>query len=268
MNYGQIILSHFADRVPIWVTFNEPLLYSDNGISIDHVIKAHARLYHFYHDSDKINGTGLMSLKFNDNFGVPQDPSNQSHVDAAKHFNDFQLATFANPIFLGIDYPEAYKMTIPDYIPLTAADLAYINGTADWFGIDPYTATVVTPPSYGIAACTVNISDPFFPYCVNQSTLNTWGWDIGYRSQSYVYITPTYLRSYLSYLWNTFKKPVVVSEFGFPVWDEADKLLPDQLFDTPRSIYYLSYMSEILKSIWEDHVHVMGAFAWSFADNW
>jgi beta-glucosidase/6-phospho-beta-glucosidase/beta-galactosidase len=59
-----------------------------------------------------------------------------------------------------------------------------------------------------------------------------------------------------------------VSEFGFPVWDEADKALPDQLFDTPRSTYYLSFMSEILKSIWEDHVHVLGALAWSFADNW
>jgi len=127
---------------------------------------------------------------------------------------------------------------------------------------------VVTPPSYGVDACTANVSDPFFPYCVNQSLLNNYGWDIGYRSQSYVYITPTYLRSYINYLWNTFKKPVVVSEFGFPVWDESDKELPDQLFDTPRSIYYLSYMSEILKAIWEDNVHVMGAIAWSFADNW
>lgn len=248
VNYGKIVLSHFADCIPIWVTFNEPLIYCDNGVSVDHVIKAHARLYHFYHDSDKINGTGLMSLKLNDNFGVPLGPNNQSHVDAANHFNDFQLATF-NPIFLGIDYPEAYKMTIADYVPLTAEDIAYINGTADWFGIDPYTATVVVPPSYGIAACTANTSDPYFPYCVNQSTLTTFGWDIGYRSQPYVYITPTYLRGYLSHLWNTFKKPIIVSEFGFPVWDEADELLVNQLFDSPRSTYYLSYMSEVLKSI-------------------
>lgn len=268
VNYGKIVLTHFADRVPIFVTFNEPLLYCDNGVSIDHVIKAHARLYHFYHDSDKINGTGLMSMKFNDNFGVPLDPSNISHVNAANHFNDFQLATFGNPIFLGIDYPEAYKMTVPDYVPLTAADLAYLNNTADFFGVDPYTATVVAPPDYGIAACAANVSDPFFPYCVNQTTTNIWGWSIGYRSQSYVYTTPTYLRSYLSYLWNTYKKPVILSEFGFPVWDEADKALPDQLFDSPRSVYYLSYMSEVLKSIWEDHVHVLGALIWSFADNW
>lgn len=109
VNYGKIVLSHFADRVPIWVTFNELVIYSDNGLSIDHVIKAHARLYHFYHDSCGINGTGLTSLKLNDNFGVPLDPNNQSHVDAANHFNDFQLASFANPIFLGINYSESLQ---------------------------------------------------------------------------------------------------------------------------------------------------------------
>lgn len=60
-----------------------------------------------------------------------------------------------------------------------------------------------------------------------------------------------------------------MTEFGFPVFAEAEKAdLTDQLFDTPRSIYYLSFMSEILKAIWEDGVDVRGAFAWSFADNW
>jgi beta-glucosidase/6-phospho-beta-glucosidase/beta-galactosidase len=60
-----------------------------------------------------------------------------------------------------------------------------------------------------------------------------------------------------------------VSEFGFPVHAEAERdELSDQLFDSPRSVYYLSFMSEILKSIYEDGVHVMGALAWSFVDNW
>jgi len=266
VNYGKVVMSLYADRVPVWFTFNEPLLYSHNGKSVNTVIKAHARLYHFYHD--EVKGTGKVGLKFNDNFGVPRDPRNAADINAANHFNSFQLATFGNPIFLGIDYPDSYKQTVPDFVPLTQADLEYINGTADFFGIDPYTATVVSPPSGGISACTSNTSNPFFPYCVNQSTLTTTGWNIGYRSQSYVYITPTYLRTFLSYLWNTFKKPVLITEFGFPVFAEAEKQLSDQLFDSPRSIYYQSYMSEILKSIWEDGVHVMGAIAWSFADNW
>ncbi|KAK8079226.1 beta-glucosidase [Apiospora phragmitis] len=246
VHYGQVVMTHFADRVPVWYTFNEPLLYCDNGRAVDAVVKAHARLYHFYHD--EIKGAGRVALKFNDNFG---------------------LATFANPLFLGQDYPEAFKMTIPDYVPLTAADLAFLNGTADFLGIDPYTATVVSPPRHGIAACAANASDPLFPYCVQQSTSTTTGWNIGYRSESYVYMTPTYLRTYLNYLWNTFRHPVVITEFGFPVAREANATdLSDQLFDQPRSDYYVQFLSETLKAIWEDGVHVAGAFAWSFADNW
>jgi beta-glucosidase/6-phospho-beta-glucosidase/beta-galactosidase len=60
----------------------------------------------------------------------------------------------------------------------------------------------------------------------------------------------------------------LVSEFGFPVWDESEKEIPDQRFDSPRSAYYLSFMSEILHAIYEDGVHVMGALVWSFIDNW
>jgi beta-glucosidase/6-phospho-beta-glucosidase/beta-galactosidase len=130
----------------------------------------------------------------------------------------------------------------------------------------------VAPPiansTDSIASCAANSSDPFRPYCVNQTTVNVYGWDIGYRSQSYVYITPTYLRLYLNYLYATYHTPIVITEFGFPVFAEAEKELPDQLFDSPRSWYYLSYMSEVLKAIWEDGVDVQGAFAWSFADNW
>lgn len=267
VHYGKIVMTHFADRVPIWWTFNEPLLGSRNGKSIDAVIKAHARLYHFYHG--EINGTGKVSLTFNDNFGVPRNPSNPADVDAANHFNSFQLATFANPIFLGLDYPESYTSTISDHVPLSQEDLQYIKGTADFFSIQPYTATVVSPPPNDtIAACAANTSHPLRPYCVTQSTTTTTGWNIGYRSQSYVYLTPAYFRTYLNYLWNTFKSPVAVTEFGFPVFGEAEKAQKDQEFDSPRSWYYQSYLNEGLKAIWEDGVQFIGAFAWSWADNW
>lgn len=267
VHYGKVLMTHFADRVPIWFTFNEPLLGARNGKSIDAVLKSHARLYHFYRE--EINGTGKVSLKFNDNFGVPRDPNNPADVDAANHFNSFQLATFANPIFLGLDYPDSYKMTVSDYVPLSEQDIRYINGTADFFAIDPYTATVVSPPpNSSIEACARSSENTLRPYCVMQSTMTTTGWNIGYRSQSYVYITPTYFRTYLNYLWNTFKSPIVITEFGFPVFAEAEKDLSDQLFDSPRSWYYQSFLSEGLKAMWEDGVKLVGAFAWSFADNW
>ncbi|POS77872.1 beta-glucosidase A [Diaporthe helianthi] len=267
VHYGKVVMTHYADRVPVWFTYNEPFVPSPNGKSFDTVIKSHARLAHFYRE--ELNGTGQIALKFNNNFGVPRDPLNEDDVNAAYHFNDLQIATFGNPFFLGKDYPEALKMTFPDYVPLTQEDLEYINGTADFVGIDPYTATVVSPPSHGIETCAANTSDPLYPLCVNMSTLTTTGWNIGYRSQSYVFITPKYLRTYLNWLWNTFRYPIVLTEFGFPEFGESSKAaLSDQLFDSVRSNYYTSYMSEVLKSIWEDGVNVAGAFAWSFMDNW
>ncbi|KAG7138527.1 Beta-glucosidase 1A like protein [Verticillium longisporum] len=73
----------------------------------------------------------------------------------------------------------------------------------------------------------------------------------------------------LTSLVTTWRRPVAITEFGFPVFAETDKVaLADQLFDTPRSNYYLSYLTEVLKAIWEDGVDVAGAYAWSFADNW
>lgn len=270
VNYAKIVMAHYSDRVPVWFTFNEPLLYSYNAQSIYNVVKAHADVYHFY--KDKLNGAGKIGIKFNNNFGVPRNPDSEADVYAANHFNTIQLGPFCNPIFLGQDYPESFKATFEDYVQLSKEDLEYMNGTADFMGIDPYTATVIAPPvpddKDSVLECAGNSSSTLRPYCVNQTTTNTFGWNIGYRSQSYVYITPTYLRSYLNYLHNTWRTPVAITEFGFPVFNEVEKELQDKLFDTPRSIYYLSFMSEVLKAIWEDGVEVIGAYAWSFLDNW
>jgi beta-glucosidase/6-phospho-beta-glucosidase/beta-galactosidase len=113
-----------------------------------------------------------------------------------------------------------------------------MNGTADFLSVDTYTATVIAPPKAGkkesVMQCAKDILSSYRPSCVNQTTVDIYGWDIGYRSQTYVYIRPTYLWSYLKYLYNTWRTPVAITEFGFPVYGEADKDLQDQLSDTPR----------------------------------
>ncbi|KAL7785408.1 glycoside hydrolase family 1 protein [Trichoderma afarasin] len=266
VHYGKIVMTHFADRVPLWVTFNEPFVYCQNGKSVDTVLKAHAQLYHFYHD--QIKGTGKVGMKFSNLFGVPLDPLNASHVEAANDYNNFQLAIFGNPVYLGKDYPAVYKERVSDYVPLTKEDLRYIKGTADFWGTDAYTITVVSPLSASESPCLNTPSNVFYPECVQQSWSGKFGWNVAYASQTYVYITPTYLRHYLSYLWNTYRSPIIITEFGFPIENEAALPLAQQLFDSPRSQYYLSFMSEILNSIWEDGVQVLGVIAWSFVDNW
>ncbi len=40
-----------------------------------------------------------------------------------------------------------------------------------------------------------------------------------------------------------------------------------QRYDLERTLYYQWFLREMLKSIYEDHVNVIGTLAWSFLDN-
>ncbi|CUM49375.1 unnamed protein product [Debaryomyces fabryi] len=268
VNYGKIVLAHYSDRVPIWVGMNEPYLYSGYPLGVKHVIQATSKLHKFYHN--ELNATGKFGIKFNNNFGIPLDAENEEDVAAAERFQEFQLSSFANPLFLGKDYPDSWKNTFTndtEYL-LTAEELKEVAFGTDFFGIDPYTYTVVTSPEGGVDACQRNTSHELWPLCVKESQMREDGWKIGYRSQSYVYITPIQLREFLKYIWNTFHSPILIGEFGFPEWREREKELGDQLYDINRSIYYRSFMESVLNAIHDDKVHVIGALAWSFADNW
>lgn len=53
---------------------------------MDTVLRAHAQLYHFYHE--QIKGTGKVGMKYSNLFGVPLDPLNASHVEAANNYDN------------------------------------------------------------------------------------------------------------------------------------------------------------------------------------
>lgn len=127
VNYGKIVMTHYADRVPIWVTINEPQTGIVTGPSFYNVIMSHADLYHFYHN--EINGTGDITMKMAVTPGVPQDPTDESHVAATEHYNEILLSDYLYPLALGQDYPDSFKYTLQDYIPLSSEDLEYVGGT-------------------------------------------------------------------------------------------------------------------------------------------
>lgn len=176
----------------------------------------------------------------------------------------------SNPLYLGQQYPEVVLNT--PGVNLTALsddDLAYINGTSDFYAVDAYISQFATPAPGGIAACAANTSDPLFPTCATLSNTQLNGWTMGARSNAYSYIAPQYVRQQLGYVWNTFRPAggVMITEFGFPVYDEYARALEDQRQDLERSLYYLDFLAEALKSVHEDGVNVIGALAWSFVDN-
>lgn len=104
---------------------------------------------------------------------------------------------------------------------------------------------------------------------MDQTDTLTDGWQVGDASQSYVYIAPEYVRQVVKLVWDTYypKGGILLSEFGFPVQNEALKTLPQEQFDIERSLYYRGALNEILKAISEDGVKMIGTFGWSFLDN-
>lgn len=164
----------------------------------------HAKVYHWY--KEELKGTGLITLKFANNLALPLDSTNPEDTVAALRYQDYILGIIANPIFLGEQYPESVLSTHGiNLTKLTHSELAYINGTADFWSFDPYTAGFATSPPGGINACASNKNNPLWPTCVVGTNVQQDGWLNGAASFAYAYIAPQYVRQQLGYCWNVFR---------------------------------------------------------------
>ncbi|XRM47531.1 hypothetical protein ABZX51_010502 [Aspergillus tubingensis] len=269
--YAKQVMTRYADRVPYWVTFNEPNIGIGNAFSsyndLTHVLTAHAAVYHWY--KEELQGTGQITMKFANNLAVPQDHSNSSHVDAALRYQDFILGIMANPLFLGEQYPSSVLNTPNlNLTPLTDSQISTINNTIDFWAFDPYVAQFALPPPEGISACAANSSNSAWPECASLTMIQSDGWLMGEMSNAYSSIAPQYVRQQLGYVWNTFKPSgIVISEFGFNPFDDSLKEGNAQRYDLERTLYYQDFLEEMLKAIHEDGVNVIGTLAWSYLDN-
>lgn len=159
---------------------------------------AHAKVVHWYRE--QIKGTAKWSLKlsFNEGFPLPLNPSSTSDVAAANRRLDFLIGYIAYPLYLGLQVPGSVVSTLGSKAPnFTAAELAYVDGTCDFFGVDMYAGLYHTAPPGGIDTCAQNSSNPAFPYCTTVLTARD-GWDIGAESNSGGYISPPVSFRYMS----------------------------------------------------------------------
>lgn len=265
--YAKILLANYGDRVPIWITINEPYYEAGNLLGMYNFLEAHTQVYDLY---KSIGGKGMVSYKMADNFGVPLNPKNQSDIDAANRYQDYLLGILGNPTWLGTDIPNSVASTCTNQSkPMTAQQLARYKGKCDFYAIDPYTAAFITQPPGGIEACAKDPSNIYWPNCIVQTPISENNWEIGFYSNDYPYMTPVYFRSFMNYIWDTYHPPaIMVTEFGFPVFEEALAPLESQRNDLPRTLYYDSYLTEILNCIHKDGINIIGAIGWSMLDNW
>ncbi|KAK5713344.1 hypothetical protein LTR17_017654 [Elasticomyces elasticus] len=271
--YAKQVMTHYGDRVQHWITMNEPnaeLGRPETGASyasVKHFLMGHAKVVHWYREV--LRGTGDITIKFAHDLALPLDSTNANDIRAASRYQDWLLGIMARPIFLGENYPvEILNTTGTNITALTPDELAYLNGTADYFSFDPYSAQYATSPPEGIDACAADPTHALYPVCVATTNVQQDGWLMGQGSNSSPFITPQYVRQQFTYVWNTYRPSgILVSEFGFNAWLEGTKPTVYQLYDLERTLYYQGFLKEMLKAIYEDGVNVIGALAWSFIDN-
>ncbi|KAF2230995.1 glycoside hydrolase family 1 protein [Viridothelium virens] len=291
VEYARVVFSRYGNKVQHWFTFNEPIVfcgeypYPENYFKATSVpvkqqpyvcghnfLLAHGQAYRLA-KSMGINGT--VSFKNNGAYRIPLTNSSADAL-ATQRAWDFNEGWFANPVFINGDYPQYLKEYVSDFLPeFTAEQKAMINGSADIFAEDAYTAQFYFAPSNTIEACVANTSDPLYPGCFN--TTYTYsdqdgGWNIGPAADPaapWLHKTSDWLPAFLHYIQDTWKprEGVAITEFGFgEPFEELKTIRADILSDPIRSSYYHDYLEGVLIALSEG-VNVVGTIAWSIFDN-
>jgi beta-glucosidase/6-phospho-beta-glucosidase/beta-galactosidase len=282
--YAKVVMAHYGQRVPIWVTINDanlwaPVLTKDGSIFAAQ-LRAHAQIYRWY--KDELHGTGKVTIKLANNLALPLEPQDPSHVQAAQRVQDFTLGVHGNPLFLGKQIPQSVLETPHLNLGgLTDQELAYMNNTADVFALTGYTAQFAAPPPGGYEACAADPSHRLWPVCATLTSTRPDGWlmsavnlpsfsSLMGQSDIRPSLTPQYVRQHLRYVWDVFRPAggIMVTEFGLAQIVEAETPLALQQMDFERSVYFQTYLSEVLKAIHLDGVPVVGALAWSAWDGY
>jgi len=183
-------------------------------------------------------------------------------AEASERHMEFQLAWFADPIFLG-DYPASMRLLIGNRLPeFTPSEKAVLKGSWDYFGLNHYTSNYVffqndtsVEPNWG--------SDQ-----LAGTTAYRNGVPIGPRADSeWLYVVPWGIHRVLRWIAQRYgNPPIYITENGVSVPNETNIPLPQVLEDTFRVDYYKQYIGNVSVALSEG-IDVKGYFAWSFLDN-
>lgn len=279
--YSRIAFKYFGEYVKTWITLNEPQStcwggydsgskapgYTLAGLGLYecayvHVL-AHAKAYHIYDNEFRAQQKGRISIVIDSPWAEAASNSSED-VEAAQTEREFVLGLYANPIYLG-NWPQVVidnvatrselegfaQSRLPQF---TQEQIDYINGTADFFGLNTYGTNLISHlnkpnenigvPNYGLDKGTSSSVDPSWPSDV-----------------PWVHQVPWGFRKLLKYVYEQYNHPeIIVTENGW-----ADKT--GTLTDIDRQSYITQYLSALLDAYYEDGVNVTGYTVWSLLDN-
>lgn len=273
--YADVLFKNFGDRVKIWMTFNEPLLFCLSGygkgssgplveapgtgeyLCGHHILLSHATAYHLYKNKYFVQQQGEIGIVNNFRFYYAKDESvSKGFVDEILKFTNGWLL---NPIFNG----GYHKSMIERFDNLSKIEGSWsrlphmseeikkkIHGTADFLGVNYYTSRLVSPK-------TEKFIKPFLDDDLDVDFSVDKKWTKGHAS--WFYIVPNGLYDLLLWLRDEFKNPkILITENGFP--SDGD------LNDIGRISYFKDHLAQISRAI-KKNCRVVGYTAWSLIDS-
>ncbi|XP_018320216.1 myrosinase 1 [Agrilus planipennis] len=278
VEYARVLFDNLGDRIKYWITINEPSQICQEGYgNMDkapalnlsgiadylcghNLLKAHAAVYHLYNDTYRESQNGTVGFTIN---GVWYEGNSTYDDDAAERMMQMYFGWWAHPIFSSQgDYPPVMKTFVarksaaqgyrrsrlPEFTP---EEIEYIKGTADFMGLNFYTARKAKGAEYD--GLEVSYS--------NDHQVESWidrDWPM--TIAPWFGINPLGFRKHLNWIKERYNSPdIYITENGYPDAGEID--------DFDRIDYYREHLKAMLDAIYEDNVNVRGYTAWSLMDN-
>jgi beta-glucosidase len=265
--YAGLAAERLADRIPMWITLNEPFVVTAFGyalgihapgkaLMLDALATAHHQLLGHGLATSALRAAGARQVAITNNYS-PAWPATDSAADlaATAAYDALHNRTFTDPVLLG-RYPDLTAFGVGAGGPecVREGDLAIISAPIDALGVNYYTPTRLSAlPD----AAPIETALPFQMEPISGYPVTAFGWPV----------VPAGLTELLRMLATRYAErlpPVYITENGCSVTDEpaADGTIDDQ----PRIAYLDSHIRAVADAI-KAGVDVRGYLVWSLLDN-
>ncbi|KAE8738497.1 hypothetical protein FOCC_FOCC016021 [Frankliniella occidentalis] len=221
--------------------------------------------YHRYKDDVKMAkassfigqiGLTMLLLHTSPNSTRPED------VYAAELFNQVHAGQMLGPIVLG-DYPQVLKDELSDKLTeFTVEEKQLIKGSTDFIGFNIYFSMVAAWKDPSTSAPIMMPLVQKFVEDLPMTYMNIAGGVDTNPEKMWDRIDPDSIRDAVVWAWNSYKKPIVITENGIGDFSNMGKK------DHHRSTYHSAFMRTLLTTMKKFKVDVIAYCAWSLIDSY
>ncbi|WP_424535894.1 GH1 family beta-glucosidase [Sphaerisporangium viridialbum] len=263
-DYAGILAERLADRVPMWITLNEPFIHMVFGYALgthapgrtlflDALPAAHHQLLGHGLAVRALRANGAERVLVTNNC-TPVRPASGSAEDAraAEAYDTLHNRLFNDPVLLG-KYPDLSAYGVSTLDAVREGDLEIIAEPLDGLGVNYYNPTRIAAPAPGPDPAPL----PFEDAGITGHPTTAFGWPV----------VPDGLRELLVGLrarYGDALPPVYVTENGC---SQADEPGPDGVVDDQARIAFLDGHIEAVRAAIAEGVDVRGYYVWSLLDN-